>query len=838
MGKVALMKDYQHFIAPAKSDPNFPAAYTRHLVTSLDELRTILREAPREVTAFDLETDGLNPEQNFIVGVSLCMDGRTAYYIPIQHATGVSLGRRALHWVHLFLLRSKLVLVYNLRFDFRFMEAAGFDMSEVVYRDVMVQTFLADTNVTDPTLKWAQQHFLGWKATTFAGVLGDNANFYHVDPIDACLAAGTEVETSDGEVRIEELQRRLLAGERLALVTPRGEQIPEAVVSRGVRECLELLLEDGSSLWVTPDHWFLVATPHSVQWQQARDMLPWSKLVTIATVRGMDCGSLDFWVTLDTIEILETLSVRVIRPGGSHPVYDVLMASGHVYTLAKGVVTHNCDYAAQDALGTWHLHRVTDRFYREGRLSADIDNRFLYPFMRMEAEATRIDIEELRSQELALSAAITKAEQKIYGYAGQVFNVASPAQRAEVLRSLGLDTGYRTEKTKEMQTGADQLAELKDAEGAWLHPIVPHLVDHAHASKKLSSIQALRKQAEVADGGRLRFSYRTARVPTGRLASAEDRGNSFFAKTNIQAQDKAKAIDYRCRPADEHSDPDMTILDWEFSVDPCFSDQVVEGFVRHPNLRHGFKPEPGHVWLSIDYAGQELRIATNYSREPVWLEAFASGTDLHTATSMAIFGVGDKNHRKMAKGANFSLLYRGTWMALHRATGMPQEQAEEVADLWWEKLSGLRNWELQHIRACRQAGMAQTYFGRQRRLEWFFANPSGSIRSYGARSAVNTVVQGAGADIIKSALIRCWPILRDNAEDIAFRSTVHDEINFTCRAERVQELLPQVLGAMALAVRGWPVPITVDFSIGTSWGWIFPWRFAPETGLVEPAYAT
>ena len=129
--------DYVHFIPAVKERPEFPACLDSRLVNSIDELKEALA-TKRDCIAWDTETSSLNPEEGFIVGYSFSFDGKVGYYVPVKHVTGTSLGHEALELLYQRLLQAKVTFVYNMRFDFRYMEYSGFDMSKVKYYDVSI----------------------------------------------------------------------------------------------------------------------------------------------------------------------------------------------------------------------------------------------------------------------------------------------------------------------------------------------------------------------------------------------------------------------------------------------------------------------------------------------------------------------------------------------------------------------------------------------------------------------------------------------------------------------------------------------------------------------------
>lgn len=187
-------KGYQHYVSDVKEDTDFLSKIHRHLVSSLDELDQILNTKYKDskFMAFDIETSDLNPIEGFIVGYSFAFDAVDGYYVPVKHQSGGSLGEDALKLIYDRMCLNTRNFIYNMMFDYNFMEYEGelrskytFDMSKAPYYDVMVGMFLADTNVPFPGLKKMAHKFLGWNMESFESTLGDNWNFFYLDAKDA-----------------------------------------------------------------------------------------------------------------------------------------------------------------------------------------------------------------------------------------------------------------------------------------------------------------------------------------------------------------------------------------------------------------------------------------------------------------------------------------------------------------------------------------------------------------------------------------------------------------------------------------------------------------------------
>ena len=210
MAKDEFAGEYQYYLRKAMPSDLYPDAYNLKLIDNLEELKTILSQ-PTEYISFDTETNGLNPEQHHIVGYSFCMDGKNAYYVAVNHATGESnLGEVALDLIYEKMCNTKSVLMFNMRFDCRIMEYYGFDkdelplderwkkthfkydMSKVNVIDIQALVYIVDTNKKYPSLKWSEEWFLGWRGASFEDTLGGAQNFEYLDPKDCYTYAATD----------------------------------------------------------------------------------------------------------------------------------------------------------------------------------------------------------------------------------------------------------------------------------------------------------------------------------------------------------------------------------------------------------------------------------------------------------------------------------------------------------------------------------------------------------------------------------------------------------------------------------------------------------------------
>lgn len=165
------------------------------------------------------------------------------------------------------------------------------------------------------------------------------------------------------------------------------------------------------------------------------------------------------------------------------------------------------------------------------------------------------------------------------------------------------------------------------------------------------------------------------------------------------------------------------------------------------------------------------------------------------------------------------------------------QEAENFVNQYKKTLNTLFAWEDRMKKKARKKGVVYTYFGRPRRLKWYFNHEKSGMRAFAYRSAINSPIQGAGSDILKIALVKLWDNVFTNPEykeDVLFMSTVHDEINFSVRKSKVEEIIPILKKQMELEVPGWSVKMEADFEIGNNWGNMFEFEFN-DNGKIVPS---
>ena len=266
----------------------------------------------------------------------------------------------------------------------------------------------------------------------------------------------------------------------------------------------------------------------------------------------------------------------------------------------------------------------------------------------------------------------------------------------------------------------------------------------------------------------------------------------------------------------------------------------VEGMDDDLNIRMAISPkmledsnDDEFLYTSFDYAAEELRIAANLSREPNWVKAFTSGDDIHKSTACAIWGEEhyNRDYRKMAKYANFSILYGASSHSLYadsRYGFKSLQEAEDFYNKYKKALPTLFQWQDRLIYSARRKGMLQTFFGRPRRLRSYYENKQ---IGFANRSAGNTSVQGVAGDILKMVMIKLWRALFNNEEfknDVAWRVAIHDEIGYTIRATKLMRILKIIKETQSVKLPEWPVEIITDPSVGWSMGRVYDFHMVED----------
>jgi DNA polymerase-1 len=236
-------------------------------------------------------------------------------------------------------------------------------------------------------------------------------------------------------------------------------------------------------------------------------------------------------------------------------------------------------------------------------------------------------------------------------------------------------------------------------------------------------------------------------------------------------------------------------------------------------IRAEFVASPGNTLLSADYSQIELRILAHFSQDPVLVEAFRKGQDIHSRTAQEVFGVGpmaqNAEHRRAAKAINFGIIYGQTPFGLAAQLGIDQKEAAKFIAAYFARYRGVKEYLDRSLAEARKTGVTRTLFGRIRPVPEITSQQP-NLRNFAERTALNTPLQGTAADLIKIAMIAIDRQLAAEGLQAKMILQVHDELLFEAPNAEMDRLRKLVRPAMENAY-GLSVPLVVDMKAGPNW---------------------
>jgi DNA polymerase-1 len=435
----------------------------------------------------------------------------------------------------------------------------------------------------------------------------------------------------------------------------------------------------------------------------------------------------------------------------------------------RGMATDVEDPVAADAvllgaLADWQREQIAERGLEP--LMRDIELPLVAVLRDMELLGVRLNVERLAGITERVREEIGTLEAEIFALAGDEFLIASPQQLGEILfEKLGLSRKRRG-KTG-FSTDARVLQAIRTE-----HEIVPKIERWRELSTLTKTYLDVLPEL-VDEHSRIHTTFLQAVAQTGRLSS-----------TNPNMQNV----------------PIRTPLGRE--------------------IRGCFEAQDGSVLISADYSQIELRVLAHAAGEDALMEIFARGEDVHTATASRVFGVTpseiDPGMRSKAKMINYGIVYGLSDYGLADRLNIGRAEAKEFIDAYLERFPQVARFMAATVESAREAGDVKTLWGRRRQIPELRAR-NYQVRTLGERLAVNTVIQGTAADIIKLAMVRCHRALSDSALQTRLLLTIHDELLFEGPpAEKVQarELIEREM----VGVWGSREPrMAVDIGDGRTW---------------------
>ncbi|MDR3637259.1 MAG: DNA polymerase I [Isosphaeraceae bacterium] len=454
------------------------------------------------------------------------------------------------------------------------------------------------------------------------------------------------------------------------------------------------------------------------------------------------------------------------------PITDLIGKAGkNQATMDQVDVMKIAEYAAEDADAAWRLEAILGARVREENLwdlYASLERPLIAVLARMEAAGIKVDVPLLNRLSKEFADRLTAIETEIYSLAGHTFNIASPPQlRVVLFEELKLPVLQKTPKG-EPSTAQEVLDELANH-----HPLPRLLGQHRQLAKlKGTYLDALPALVHPGDG-RVHASFNQSVAATGRLSSSDPNLQNIPVRTE----------DGR---------------------------QVRQAFVAG---------EPGWSLLTADYSQIELRILAHYSGDPALTHAFAHDHDIHSVVAARIFNVAEpavtSAQRRVAKTVNFGVLYGLSPFGLASRLGITQSEANDFIESYFREYAGVDAFITRTLEGALAAGRVETILGRRRPINGI-KSTTGHNRNLAERTAVNTVIQGSAADLIKRAMLRVDERIRASGLRARMLLQIHDELVFEAPTAEIPTLAELVRHAMTTAL-DLSVPLEVDLAYGPNW---------------------
>jgi DNA polymerase-1 len=402
------------------------------------------------------------------------------------------------------------------------------------------------------------------------------------------------------------------------------------------------------------------------------------------------------------------------------------------------------------------------------KLYEEMDLPLVPVLARMEQAGVKIDTAALAKMSAELERESAVKAKEIYELAGAEFNIGSPKQLGDVLfNRLNLPKPVKYGKGRTISTAVDVLEALAEE-----HPIARKVLYYRQLTKlKSTYVDTLPALINPATG-RLHTTFYQAGTATGRLSSANPNLQNIPIRTELGR-----------------------------------------------GIRAAFIAEPGHILLTADYSQIELRLLAHFSRDPLLVEAYRRGDDIHTLTASQVFGVPPlmvtPDHRRQAKVVNFGIVYGLSAFGLSQQLGIEPAEAKLFIANYFEKYKGVRAFIDKTLEEARRDLKVRTLHGRIRPIP-DINSKNFTQRGFAERTAVNTPLQGTAADLIKVAMIRIDTALQERGLKSRMTLQVHDELVFEVPEKEVETMQSLVREHME-RVHALAVPLLAEVGVGPNW---------------------
>ena len=429
------------------------------------------------------------------------------------------------------------------------------------------------------------------------------------------------------------------------------------------------------------------------------------------------------------------------------------------------------EYACEDADITLKLKNILEQELK--KVSAEdlffnIEMPLVPVLAYIEMNGVKLDTEALKETSNIFNERMKEIEKRIYGLAGEQFNISSPKQVGDILfGKMQITDKPKKTKTGQYITSEDVLQSLRGKS-----EIVKDILDYRGLKKLLGTYVDALPLLINKKTGRIHTSFNQTITATGRLSS---------------------------------SNPNLQNI-------PIRDDDGKE-------IRKAFIPEEGCLFFSADYSQIELRVMAHLSNDENMIEAFREGHDIHAATAAKIYkeNIDDvtRDQRTKAKRANFGIIYGITVFGLAERLDIDRAEAKQLIDGYFETFPQVKDYMEKAKVTAHEHGYVETLFHRRRYLPDITSH-NATVRGFAERNAINAPIQGTAADIIKVAMVRIFN--RFKKENIRSKMIlqVHDELNFSVYPDEKEQVEKIVMEEMQGAYQ-MKVPLTADAGWGKNW---------------------
>ncbi len=428
-------------------------------------------------------------------------------------------------------------------------------------------------------------------------------------------------------------------------------------------------------------------------------------------------------------------------------------------------------YACEDADITFLAYRKLYPMLQEAgilELLKNVEMPLIPVLMHMEYHGIMVDVEKLKDLSRSFEERMLQIESDIYRIAGEEFNIRSTQQLGTILfEKLNLPVQKKTKKKTGYSTDVEVLTSLAEK-----HELPALVLMHRTLAKLKSTYADALVELIHPETGRIHTSYNQTVTATGRLSS---------------------------------SDPNLQNI-------PIRGEEGKE-------IRKAFIPQKGWSLVSADYSQIELRILAHCSNDPILIESFINDEDIHTRTASEVFQVFPSfitpEIRNQAKAINFGIIYGMSPFGLSKALGISQKMAKTYIDNYFLRYSGVRDYIEEALQKARKDRISSTLLGRIRHIP-DIDSENKNLRGVAERIAINTIIQGTAADLIKLAMIQVDDALTKGKYRSAMLLSVHDELVFEVPEEELAAISELVKHIME-KVWDLKVPLKVNIQSGRNW---------------------